>query len=455
MSRAGTGLTTPRGRERRGTDLRLRENGPQSNPSHLITSPTTKQESRQSLGAFRLLKFTWELHPRRHPEASSGAAAASEVSLKACQVYPARITRSELSKFSRILQCHRCFSVMTELTLVNCGMRSNGQNRRIFGGGIYNGTVEPLCPRQRYAVQYLRSALLHKSGAEPRDDSDSTLGAINTWISGVGLIFQAAAYGGRAVRPNDAGPHVYHRDHAKQGFCSQAHVAFVDALNVLLTVRLDAQALRPLYTACNLSRGSAWETNFLGAVGSPGPQDGFADGKARLPAVSRGGFCHVSAGNCTKLTAVALSRAVPYYGRNFTKLPYRSRIRTVRGSHSPYRIRTLSSGPSRGATTNASSLLRPRSIEEDGAILLTGLSFFASIAQSIACYDGYTGGKNQCMQNTSASNTCAPQVVTGQTKPTVSQFNNCYLLDKVSSFNSRMALSHIEAGDLRHFVASI
>jgi hypothetical protein len=60
----------------------------------------------------------------------------------------------------------------------------------------------------------------------------------------------------------------------------------------------------------NLSHESAWNTNFLGAVGSPDPQDGFSDGKARLPAVSRHDFCHVTAGNWTKLTAVALSRAV-------------------------------------------------------------------------------------------------------------------------------------------------
>ncbi|KAJ7339735.1 hypothetical protein DFH08DRAFT_812112 [Mycena albidolilacea] len=62
----------------------------------------------------------------------------------------------------------------------------------------------------------------------------------------------------------------------------------------------------------------ASNTNFLGAVDSPEPQDGFTDGKIGLPAVSRHGFCHVTAGNWTKLTAVTLSRAVPYYGRNFT-----------------------------------------------------------------------------------------------------------------------------------------
>ncbi|KAJ6587914.1 hypothetical protein B0H19DRAFT_1057210 [Mycena capillaripes] len=82
----------------------------------------------------------------------------------------------------------------------------------------------------------------------------------------------------------------------------------------------------------NLSHESARDTNFLGAVGSLDAQDGFANDKARLAAVSR-------AGNWTKLTAAVLSRTVPYYGRNFTKLPYRSRIRTVRGFHSTYRIR--------------------------------------------------------------------------------------------------------------------
>ncbi|KAF8180482.1 hypothetical protein K438DRAFT_1768388 [Mycena galopus ATCC 62051] len=97
------------------------------------------------------------------------------------------------------------------------------------------------------------------------------------------------------------------------------------------------------FTYRNPSHESARDTNFLGAVGSLDPQDGFADGKARLPAVSRGDFCHVTAGNWTKLTAVALSRAVQYYGRNFTKLPYHSRIRAVRGSHPPYRIRSGSS----------------------------------------------------------------------------------------------------------------
>ncbi|KAF8202689.1 hypothetical protein K438DRAFT_1758010 [Mycena galopus ATCC 62051] len=84
------------------------------------------------------------------------------------------------------------------------------------------------------------------------------------------------------------------------------------------------------FTYRNPSHESARDTNFLGATGSPDPQDGFADGKARLPAVSRGDFCHVTAGNWTKLTAVALSRAVPYYGRNFTKLPT---LRTVYGTY--------------------------------------------------------------------------------------------------------------------------
>ncbi|KAJ7205502.1 hypothetical protein GGX14DRAFT_397647 [Mycena pura] len=50
------------------------------------------------------------------------------------------------------------------------------------------------------------------------------------------------------------------------------------------------------------------------AVGGPDPQDG----KAKIPALSRGDFCHVTAKNWTKLTVVTLSRAVPYYGRNFT-----------------------------------------------------------------------------------------------------------------------------------------
>ncbi|KAJ6513948.1 hypothetical protein DFH09DRAFT_1099820 [Mycena vulgaris] len=55
-------------------------------------------------------------------------------------------------------------------------------------------------------------------------------------------------------------------------------------------------------------------------------------------------FCHVTAGNWTKLTVVALSHAVPYYGRNLTKLPYRGRIRTVRVAHSPHRIRAMDDG---------------------------------------------------------------------------------------------------------------
>ncbi|KAJ6463867.1 hypothetical protein DFH09DRAFT_1113245 [Mycena vulgaris] len=91
------------------------------------------------------------------------------------------------------------------------------------------------------------------------------------------------------------------------------------------------------HLAGNLNHESAWDTNFLGAVGSPDPQDGFTDGKAGLPAVSRGDFCHVTAGNWTKLTAVALSRAIPYYGQNFTKLPYRSPY--------PYRARVPLSVP--------------------------------------------------------------------------------------------------------------